>query len=205
MIIRNNKKIDSEGFTLIELLVVISIIALLSTIVLGALNDSREKARITKARQDMKEIYNAFLLYVSDNNGFGPKSLENSTNGYNAWNVPDCADNQNISGGDVNIPDLFDRPNQQYIDYYESELSPYLSEIPLDPWGGRYVVDAVYNCGTTYGDQVGCKETTDASDWVWAIYSGGPDLGADTGGVNGPAPAHYNADNIVFLVCDHAN
>jgi prepilin-type N-terminal cleavage/methylation domain-containing protein len=40
-----------KGFTLIELLVVISIISLLSSIVLSALNNSREKARLAAGKQ----------------------------------------------------------------------------------------------------------------------------------------------------------
>jgi prepilin-type N-terminal cleavage/methylation domain-containing protein len=63
---------SSLGFTLIELLVVISIIALLSTIVLGALSESRAKARNAAKNSLVLEYMKALELYRSDNNGSYP-------------------------------------------------------------------------------------------------------------------------------------
>lgn len=57
----NNKK--SHGFTLIELLVVISIVSLLSSIVLAALNSARSKSRDTKRLSDFYQIEKALLFY----------------------------------------------------------------------------------------------------------------------------------------------
>lgn len=52
-----------KGFTLIELLVVVAIISLLSSVVLGALNDARAKARDRALVQQVKQIQNALELY----------------------------------------------------------------------------------------------------------------------------------------------
>ncbi len=57
----NNK--PQKGFTLIELLVVVAIISLLSSVVLGALNDARAKARDRALVQQVKQIQNALELY----------------------------------------------------------------------------------------------------------------------------------------------
>jgi len=68
---------SKSGFTLIELLVVISIIALLSTIVLGAVGDAREKAQVKKKNEIARQYINALELYRNDN-----INTENTINGY---------------------------------------------------------------------------------------------------------------------------
>jgi len=57
----------NRAFTLIELLFVVAIIGLLSTIVLGAVNDAREKAEWSKFDSEILEVRTAIELYRSDN------------------------------------------------------------------------------------------------------------------------------------------
>jgi len=52
----------NKGFTLIELLVVIAIIGLLSSIVFASISSAREKAQITKANVELKELKKAVEL-----------------------------------------------------------------------------------------------------------------------------------------------
>ena len=69
------KKIATRrGFTLIELLVVISIIGMLSSIVLAAVGDTRERAKNTKIKGEMVQLRNAFEL-VRNSDGTYPFNI----------------------------------------------------------------------------------------------------------------------------------
>jgi prepilin-type N-terminal cleavage/methylation domain-containing protein/prepilin-type processing-associated H-X9-DG protein len=62
----------SERFTLIELLVVISIISILVSMLLPALNKAREMARQASCRSNLKQMGTAVTFYVDDSDGYIP-------------------------------------------------------------------------------------------------------------------------------------
>lgn len=57
-----------KGFTLIELLVVISIIALLLSILMPALNKVKEQAKSVICKSNLKQMHFGVVLYAEDNN-----------------------------------------------------------------------------------------------------------------------------------------
>ena len=57
---------DRRGFTLIEILIVISIIALLSSLVLVAINRARSGTNEAIAKQLVSSLSNALELYIQD-------------------------------------------------------------------------------------------------------------------------------------------
>jgi len=59
----------SKGFTLIELLVVISIIGLLSTLAMVALNNARKSSRDAKRVSDMKQLQTAMEMAYDASTG----------------------------------------------------------------------------------------------------------------------------------------
>jgi prepilin-type N-terminal cleavage/methylation domain-containing protein len=61
-----------SGFTLIELLVVISIIALLSSVVLAALNGAKKKAQLVAVAQQFHQLQNAMEIYKISSGGTVP-------------------------------------------------------------------------------------------------------------------------------------
>jgi type IV pilus assembly protein PilA len=70
-----------KGFTLIELLLVIGIIAILASIVIVAINPTRQlgQARDAQRRSDVNTILNAVYQYSFDHNGNIPTSIPSGT------------------------------------------------------------------------------------------------------------------------------
>ena len=84
-----------KGFTLIELLIVIAIIGILATIIIVAMNQSREKSRTAKTLAGLRGVHSALESYRAQFNSYPPSS---GWQGYcSAWGA---------SLGDNWIPEL---------------------------------------------------------------------------------------------------
>ncbi|PCI27494.1 hypothetical protein COB55_05690 [Candidatus Wolfebacteria bacterium] len=157
-----------KGFTLIELLVVISIIGLLSSIVFASLDGARKKARIAKAQTELNQIHLAMEL-LFDDTGLLPRALPPSP----------CVQNPEIYLNDS-------RAGLQSTDgSFPNWNGPYMTNVPLDPWGKNYWFDPDYTCGAT---TIGCQGLTKT---VRVIQSHGPNKAWEYG----------NSDDIVLILC----
>ena len=165
----------SRGFTLIELLVVMAVIGILSSIVLTSLNSAREKAKITVAKQQLRQVISGVAL-LEDDVG---KTLNGCPIGVIA--------NHERSLNDANIG-LYVAPSVMSLDdgceWTAADIAkwkgPYI-KAPIDSWGNAYFFDPDYE---PFGIG-GC--TLPAQPVIAAIISYGPD---------GIGPNVYNCDDI---------
>ena len=118
------------GFTLIELLVVIAIIGILAAIVLASMSAAREKAKVARAKAEIREIRTAVEMLANDSFQWpGHKSTDQvETGGSNeVWDLTTNAAGLMATDG-----------------AYPGWRGPYIKTISNDPWGHAYFLDTDY-------------------------------------------------------------
>lgn len=85
-------KLKKQAFTLIELLIVVAIIAILAAIAVPNFLEAQVRAKVSRARTDLRSIATALESYAVDNNKYPPMmgivySPLNPNNGYGSARV----------------------------------------------------------------------------------------------------------------------
>src|SRR3989338_3344657 len=132
-----------RGFTLIELLVVISIIGLLSSVVLTSLNSTRQKARDSVRKSDLKQLQLAMNLYLANHNDAMPTEAK----------CEDTSRGATVSSGPSSCTTLVDIGNWAT----DSDLRPLVTDgllvsLPKDPINNStyYYAVELNNSNKTY-------------------------------------------------------
>lgn len=131
-----------KGFTLVELLVVIGIIGILFAVILIAVDPARRfsEARNAVRRQDVRDIVEAVLEFMTDNRGNFPANLDTVAGSYQMLGTETVG--CDASCGTIETSYL----TSACADLSGSLVETYLAEIPFDPGTGtagetRYVID----------------------------------------------------------------
>ena len=127
-IIKNKR---SKGFTLIELLVVVAIIGLVATIILVALNEARDKAKIAVAQEEIRILHQALTRYHIDSGDWTMycNNMDNSGEWSGGW-------------------------AEGYIDQY---FWAGAHSAGTDPWGRIYIFDGCPDVECDFGESSLCS------------------------------------------------
>lgn len=69
---------DEKGFTLIELMVVVVIIGILAAIAVPAFSDASDKAKVSKAKADLRTIESALEIYYAEHGEYPDADSDNT-------------------------------------------------------------------------------------------------------------------------------
>jgi prepilin-type N-terminal cleavage/methylation domain-containing protein len=172
-------KLTSRGFTLIELLVVISIIGLLSSVVLAALNTAREKAYDSHRFSDLNQVNIAIQSYYADNGHYpttpNPNLFYTDCNNHGIWAVNSATPIPGLVP--TYIPVLPKGPQENVTSFYDcyayrsnSTDFKFMDYDPQDA-GGK-----IPNSGSSFcdGDGSACIPGSSYTDWaVWSTGGAG--------------------------------
>ena len=187
-----------SAFTLIELLVVIAVVGIMAALLLPALTKTKEQARGSACRNNMKQLALAFLMYSEDNEdtfpwpGGHPGRAINSPVSYGAdWCASPDFTSLPMSPSSANLPGFGHNAEC-------GSIFPYVTSQPRREYDERYKESTdVYRCPSTGRLGESLRVNYSANGWM----DPGKPFGAGVVGSKGVLTTAVNdASRKVLLV-----
>lgn len=165
-----------SAFTLIELLIVIGIIAILALIAIPNLLEAQTRAKVTRAKADMRTLATALESYAADSHSYPP---DFDSNIYPGISSPD----ESLTYAVLTTPVAF------------------LTSVPRDPfrpifsaWQRGSYFEYYGGDATPFYSTPANLEVWQSHNVKWFVFSIGPDKVNDRLPANLDAPADYSYD-----------
>ncbi len=178
------------GFTLIELLIVVAIIAILAAIAVPNFLEAQTRAKVSRARADLRSTATALEAYAVDHNAYPPMSDVTPISSWSTW--------QDIgSGGD----------DHSRIPSYLTTPVAYITSLTFDPFiplstltGADYIIQI----GKRYA-YFNYKQFMDTPPVSASLQSRANDAGAWLMYSYGPDKDPFNNQGAVYVNYDSTN
>lgn len=189
-----------SAFTLIELLIVVGIIAILAAIAIPNMLEAQVRAKVARAKSDMRTITTGLESYRVDNNHYPTYHYTANSRVVQGFSFHPGG---TITG--VNQSPPFDGRNP-----LTTPIS-YLTSFPRDPFGVRAEGDSLEGDQFWYVNWDYALSITDRTDFQqlralqgpWRLHSNGPDMtGPDSGGSGTLLHTPYDPTNGTISVGD---
>jgi prepilin-type N-terminal cleavage/methylation domain-containing protein len=126
-----------RGFTLVEILIVVAILGILASVIIPEYTGYTQKAKESAAKESLQLLRSSIERYAIQHNGIAPGYVNGNSESNPSFSFFSMQMRMatNATGEVASIG------TQGY------PLGPYLSQLPVNPFNGKFLVGIIYNDG----------------------------------------------------------